>query len=57
MRTKAIATVRTMMLWAVLLTVALNALPAVAGDSVDCSPPICTSAVGGPSNHLDVETR
>lgn len=56
MKTKAIATLRTMMLWAVLLTVALNALPAVAGDSVDCSPPICTSA-GDPGNHLDVETR
>jgi len=48
MRTKAIATLRAMMLCAVLLAVALNALPAVAGDSVDCSPPICTSAVAGP---------
>jgi hypothetical protein len=57
MRTKAIATFRGMMLGAVLLSVALNALPAVAGDSVDCSPPICTSAVAGPGNHIDVETR
>jgi hypothetical protein len=57
MRTKAIATLRTMILWAVLLIVALNALPAVAADSVDCSPPICTSGVARPGSHLDVETR
>jgi len=46
-----------MMMWGVFLTVAPNALPAVAGDSVDCSPPICTSAVAVPGNHLDIETR
>jgi hypothetical protein len=57
MRTKAIATLRTMMLSTVLLAVALNALPAVAEDSVDCSPPICTSGVARPGSHLDVETR
>jgi len=57
MRTKAIATLRTMTMWSVLLTVVLNELPVPAADSIDCSPPICTSAVAGPLNHLDVETR
>jgi hypothetical protein len=33
MKTRAIATLRTMMLWVVLLTVALKALPVVAADS------------------------
>jgi len=57
MRAKAIATLRALMLCAVLLAVALNALPAVAADAVDCSPPICTAGVAGPGDHLDVETR
>ena len=39
MRTKAIATLRTMTMWSVLLTVVLNELPVPAADSIDCSPP------------------
>jgi hypothetical protein len=58
MRTKATVTLgTTMWLCATLVTVALTALPAVADDTIDCSPATCTSPVVGPGNHLDVETR
>ena len=58
MKTNAIAKLRTTTaLYAVLVAVALTALPAVAADSVDCSPATCISPVLGPGNHLDVETR
>ena len=56
MRTNAM--LKTAILCTTLVTVALTALPAIAADdSVECNPPVCTSAVAGPGHHQDVETR
>ena len=53
---KANATLKAIMLSALLATVVLSALPVfAAGDSAECSPAKCTSPI--PGNHLEVETR
>ena len=59
MRTNAVPTLRVIMLFAALVTLALIGLPrfAAANDSLDCSPATCTSPVLGPGHHQDVETR
>ena len=49
---------RALVLFAVLVTTVLAALPArAATDSLECSAAVCTSPVLGPGHHVDVETR